>query len=69
MKTSNQGDIQRAIALRKIMNDYIRNKTPQERDRMMQVHLAQARGMKLNTKLLCQTMNSMLHGNKSQIGD
>ena len=53
-------DIQRAIKLRKIMNDYIRNKTPQERDRMMQIHLAQARGTKMNAQLLRHSMNAML---------
>lgn len=51
---------ERAARLRQMMNDYIRSMTPQERDRMMQVHLAQARGPMHNAKLLCQMTSILL---------
>ena len=51
--------IERAMRLRRIMNEYLRTRTPQERDRTMQVHLAQARGPVRNAMLLFE-MTAML---------
>ena len=36
--------LRRAMRVRQLMNDRLLAMTPQERDRLMQVHLAQARG-------------------------
>lgn len=47
-------------ALHLLMNDYIRDRSPQERDRMMQVHLAEARGTKRNADLLMQSTEAIL---------
>lgn len=51
---------QRALQLRHIMNDFIRNRPPQERDRSMQVHLAQARGPVGNAVALRRLMDFTL---------
>lgn len=47
----------RAERLRVMMNDYIRNMTDAERDRLMQIHLAEARGPEMNAFLLRKAMN------------
>ncbi len=49
--------IKRAYRVRELMNEYLCNRTPQERDRIMQIHLAQARGTAANAHLLCQAMD------------
>ncbi len=36
------------------MDERFRRMTPQERDRMLQIHLAQCRGAKRNGDLLCE---------------
>ena len=46
----------RAVRFRRMMNDFLANQTPQERDRMMQVHLAQARGPEGNAMALRRLM-------------
>jgi hypothetical protein len=50
----------RAAEVRRLMNERIRNMTPQERDRLMQVFLAQARGPEANARLLHDMMNVMI---------
>lgn len=59
MTTHDQEAIERATRLRRMMNEYLRTRTPQERDRTMQVHLAQARGPLRNAMLLFD-MTAML---------
>lgn len=44
----------RAMQLRAMIAEMIRTQSPQERDRMLQQHLAQARGPQRNAMLLCQ---------------
>ena len=48
---------ERAMQVRRIMNESLRQRTPQERDRTMQVHMAQARGATANAFLLRHVMN------------
>lgn len=55
--TTDPEDIERAGRVRELMNDYLRNMTPQERDRRMQIHLAQARGPVMNGYLLRKAMD------------
>lgn len=50
----------RVMRLRAMMNDVIRNSSPQERDRRMQVHLAEARGPVANATLLRSSIALML---------
>jgi hypothetical protein len=52
--------MKRAMQVRRMMNESILQRTPQERDRMMQVHLAQARGTTANAFLLRCAMNFAL---------
>ena len=52
--------VKRAMRLRELMNEYLRTRSPQERDRTMQAHLAQARGPVQNAVLLRQMTNAML---------
>lgn len=59
MNTDDKDTIERATRLRQIMNEFITTMTPQERDRVMQVHLAQARGPVRNAMLLFE-MTAML---------
>jgi hypothetical protein len=47
----------RALRLRRMMDEFLAAQTPQERDRMMQLHLAQARGPKGNARALVQLMD------------
>ena len=49
--------IERGRRVVELMNDQLRNMTPQERDRRMQVHLAQARGPVMNGYLLRRAMD------------
>ena len=46
----------RAVRLRRMMGEFLANQSPQERDRMMQVHLAQARGPEGNAMALRRLM-------------
>lgn len=52
MSTTDPDTLERAVRLRRMTADYLRAMSPQERDRMMQVHLAQARGPQKNLELL-----------------
>ncbi len=52
--------MKRAVKLRGIMNEFITKMTPQQRDRIMQVHLAQARGARRNGDLLRQAVDRAL---------
>jgi hypothetical protein len=56
----NPSTAERAVKLRQMTAEYLRNMTPQQRDRMMQVHLAQARGPIGNITLLRRLTASML---------
>ena len=66
MNTHDEGTIERAMRLRRIMDEYLRTRTPQERDRTMQVHLAQARGPVGNITLLRKMTATMLRIKKAQ---
>ena len=57
MTEPDQDTLSRAMRVRQLMNDRLRNMTPQERDRLMQIHLAQARGTIMNAYLLRAAMN------------
>lgn len=50
----------RARRLCVMMNEYIRNMTDAHRDRLMQIHLAEARGTEMNAFLLRKAMNFAL---------
>lgn len=60
---------ERAVKLRKMTADYLRNVTPQERDRTMQAHLAQARGPVANITLLRKMTATMLRIKKARQGE
>jgi len=59
MSTTDPDTLERAVLLRRMTADYLRAMSPQERDRMMQVHLAQARGPAKNLELL-RRMTAMM---------
>lgn len=59
MSVTDPGTIERARQLTEIINEYIRTMTPQERDRTMQMHLAQARGPARNGDLLRTAVDRM----------
>ncbi len=59
MSTTDPDTLERAVRLRRMTADYLRAMSPQERDRMMQVHLAQARGPAKNLELL-RSMTAMM---------
>lgn len=59
MTTDDRDTIEGAMRLQRLMNEYLSTMTPQERDRLMQIHLAQARGPVRNAMLLCE-MTAML---------
>ena len=59
--------IARADRLRELMNEMIRSTLPQERDRRMQVHLAQARGPVGNATLLRATTAMILRMKAAQV--
>ncbi len=65
MKVNNDpAMLERAAALREMMNDYIRNLSPHQRDRKLQIHLAQARGPVRNLRLLCETTAMLFRARK-----
>jgi len=49
--------VERAVRVGLMTNEYLRSKTPQEWDRNMQAHLAQARGPLANACLLAHATN------------
>ncbi len=63
---NDQESIERAVRLRRMMNEYLRNRTPQERDRTMQIHLAQARGSVANVLGLRQMTNFIMQMRRAQ---
>lgn len=58
--------MERASRLRRLMNEYLKNMTPQERDRMMQVHLAEARGPIRNGNGLRMLTNTFIRARAAQ---
>lgn len=56
----------RAMRLRRMMQEFLVNQTPQERDRMMQGHLAQARGPEGNAAALRRLMEFAIKLRKSR---
>lgn len=62
---NDQGTSARAVQLRKMTRDMLANMTPQERDRMVQQHLAQARGPVRNAILLRQMTAMLLRARKA----
>ncbi len=67
MATYDQDMIKRATRLRQMMNEFLRKMTPQERDRKMQIHLAQARGSVANALGLRQMTNFMMQMKQAQM--
>ncbi len=59
MPRTDPDTLERAVRLRRMTAEYLRAMSPQERDRMMQVHLAQARGPQKNLELL-RRMTAMM---------
>ena len=59
-KINDPATLERVEKLRLLMNDYIRNQSAPHRDRILQVHLAQARGPGRNLRLLCETTAMLL---------
>ena len=57
--------IARAVQLREMTRDMLANMSPQERDRMMQRHLAQARGPVRNAVLLRHMTAMILRARKA----
>ena len=66
MAWGNAETVERAVRLRRMTAERLRSMTPQERDRMMQVHLAQARGPAANAMLMRQLTATMLRIKKAQ---
>lgn len=55
---------ERAACLNAVLNRAIRDLTPQERDRRLQSHFAQARGPLRNLQLMFETTTMILHARK-----
>lgn len=66
MNTADPDTLERAVRLRRMTAEYLRAMSPQERDRMMQVHLAQARGPAKNLELLRSMTAMMVRIRKAQ---
>ena len=66
MSTTDPDTLERALRLRRMTAEYLRAMSPQERDRMMQVHLAQARGPAKNLELLRSMTAMMVRIRKAQ---
>lgn len=60
MATDDRDTTERAMCLRQMMNEFLRKMTAQERDRLMQVHLAQARGPAGNARALRSLTNALI---------
>lgn len=69
MTTHDRANVERATRLCQMMNDRLRTMTPQERDRMMQIHLAQARGPVRNGDLLRQAVDRALDIQVARAGE
>lgn len=57
MMTYDPEAMERVLKLRAMMNNWLRSRTAQQRDRDMQVHLAEARGPIQNAFLLRHAYN------------
>ncbi len=66
MSPTDPDTLERAVRLRLMTAEYLRAMSPQERDRMMQVHLAQARGPAKNLELLRSMTAMMVRIRKAQ---
>lgn len=66
MNANHQSTQDRAELLRKMMQKYLQELTPQDRDHIMQTHLAQARGPKKNAELLRLMTDSVLRMKQNQ---
>ncbi|MBU0718947.1 MAG: hypothetical protein KJ749_11915 [Planctomycetes bacterium] len=66
MTRRNPETAERAMQLRRMTAERLRTMTPQERDRVMQVHLAQARGPVANAMLMRQLTATMLRIKKTR---
>ncbi len=66
MARTDPDTLERAVRLRRMTAEYLRAMSPQERDRMMQVHLAQARGPAKNLELLRRMTAMMVRIKKAQ---
>jgi Spy/CpxP family protein refolding chaperone len=53
----------------RMINEFYTNLTPQQRDRLIQSHLAQARGPRRNYELMRDMMNSFLHAQRRRLKD
>lgn len=58
--------IERAMRLRRMTAEHVRDMKPHERDRLMQVHLAQARGPIKNAMVLRQMTATILRIRKGR---
>ena len=63
--TIDSDTIERAMRLRRMTRDMLANMSPQERDRMLQQHLAQARGPVRNAILLRQMTAMVLRAREA----
>ena len=61
--------MERVLKLRAIMNDWLRQRSAQQRDRDMQVHLAEARGPIQNALLLRHAYNFAIRLRSIQLRD
>lgn len=68
MSRAEQGIANRFIAICEMTNDRLRNMTSQERDRTMQIYLAQARGPARNVALLCEMTDMLLRARRTGLG-
>ena len=66
MNVNDKETVARAEQLRRMMTDYLRNMSDAERDRMLQVHLAQARGGLLNAELMRRMTAFILRARAAQ---
>lgn len=57
---STPDEVDRAVRLRKMTDELLNSMSPSQRDRMMQTHLAQARGARLNALLMRQVTDTLL---------
>lgn len=68
MMTCDPEAIERVLKLRAIMNDWLRRRSAQQRDRDMQVHLAEARGPIQNAFLLRHAYNFAIRLRSTRTG-
>ena len=66
MMTYDPEAMERVLKLRAIMNDWLSRRSAQQRDRDMQVHLAEARGPIQNALLLRHAYNFAIRLRTSQ---